>query len=117
MASAAAANGTSTANDTSNFFQILSASYNSPTNKPFTYNEKLPNPATSAPTDRAAYLSKLRAATVELQKNINAELTQRMEEDKLRAGEGTTEASTKQGVVDESKEEENYGEEVMEDDA
>jgi hypothetical protein len=117
MASSNAANGSSTTNGTTDSFQLLTASYSSPFNIPFTFTQKLPNPATSAPTDRVAYLSKLRAATAELQKTINEELTQRMEEDKLRAADVTTEAGRKSDIVDEGKEEENYGEEVMEDDS
>jgi hypothetical protein len=116
MASSHAANGSNTTNGTTDSFQLLTASYNSPSNIPFTSIQKLPTPATSAPTERVAYLSKLRAATAELQKTINEELTQRMEADKLRAAEGTAEAGRKSDIVDEGKEEENYGEEVVEDD-
>ena len=62
-----------------------------------------------------AYLGALRKATAELQERINAELTQRMEEDKARDATDAAEKGMKNGVVDEGKEEENYGEEVVED--
>ena len=115
MASPHRANGGSTTNGTKESFQLLTASYNSPTNAPFAFTKRLPTPATSSTADRVAYLSKLRAATTELQKTINEELTQRMEEDKIRTASGAVEGS-KICVVDEGKEEENYGEEVVEDD-
>ena len=58
----------------------------------------------------------LRKAAAELQGRINAELTQRMEEDKARDATGGGEKRLKNGVVlDDGKEEENYGEEVVED--
>jgi hypothetical protein len=62
-----------------------------------------------------AYLGALRKATTELQERINTELTQRMEEDKVRDATGAAEKGMKNGVVDEGNEEENYGEEVVED--
>ena len=45
-----------------------------------------------------------------MQEQINTELTARMEEDKAR------EAGNGKGAVDEAKEEDNYGEEVVEED-
>ncbi|KAL8902689.1 MAG: hypothetical protein Q9207_004456, partial [Kuettlingeria erythrocarpa] len=54
------------------------------------------------------YLSTLRKSVTRLQDEINAFLTERMEEDKALAA--------KAGVkIDEKKEEENYGEENVED--
>jgi hypothetical protein len=44
-----------------------------------------------------------------MQEQINKELTARMEEDKARDAEGT-----KPKVVDDAKEEDNYGEEIVE---
>ncbi|KAG0646186.1 hypothetical protein D0Z07_8102 [Hyphodiscus hymeniophilus] len=99
--------------------QLVSATYTSPTNQPFTHAQKLVIPPSDAPTDRTAYLSALRKATVTMQEQINKELTQRMEEDKAReaAGvNGTSKAKAKDKTVDESKEEDNYGEEVPEED-
>ncbi|PNS21003.1 hypothetical protein CAC42_3340 [Sphaceloma murrayae] len=60
---------------------------------------------------RAAYLSDLRSKTSKLQDDINAFLTQKMDEDK--AGQV---ASGLSGKVDEDKEEEMYGEEDPEKD-
>ena len=57
--------------------------------------------------DRTAYLSKLRAEAIELQSSINAFLTQKMGEDNPASGKP---------AVDDAKEEENYGEEVVEED-
>ena len=112
----AAANSSDMANGTTEAFQVLTATYNSAANTPFTWRQKLRTPATTAPADRVAYLSQLRVAAAELQKSINEELTQRMDEDKGRAAEGMAEAGRKNDGVDEGREEENYGEEVVEDD-
>ena len=97
-------------------FQLLTATYDSPTNAAFSYRHQLPTPVTSETADRVAYLGALRKATAELQERINAELTQRMEEDKARDATGTAEKGMKNTVADEGKEEENYGEEVVGDD-
>ncbi|KUJ13150.1 uncharacterized protein LY89DRAFT_153390 [Mollisia scopiformis] len=96
--------------------QILSATYNSPTNAPFTHTTKLPTPATTAPKDRTAYLSSLKAAVADLQDDINTDLTSRMEEDKAREASANGTSRSKAKGVDESKEEDNYGEEVVEED-
>lgn len=96
-------------------FQLLSASYDSPTNAPFSYTQSIPAPKTALPSERVVYLSALRKAAAAMQENINKELTQRMEDDKSREATGAA-AEKKNGVIDESKEEENYGEEVAEED-
>lgn len=97
-------------------YQLLSASYNSPANAPFTHTEKIPTPPSDRTSDRTAYLGALRKATATMQEQINKELTQRMEEDKAKEAEGINGASkAKEKGVDESKEEDNYGEEVPED--
>ena len=89
--------------------QPLQASYTGPdtTGKDFIY--ELPR-LSAAPytTDRTAYLSALRSSVQELQGQVNTFLTQKMEEEKAIAAAGAK-------TVDESKEEENYGEEVVED--
>lgn len=90
----------------------LTATYNSPTNAHFKHEQPLQAPPTSSAKDRVAYLASLRKATVELQDRINKELTERMEEDK--AKDGKSGAAGKN--VDDKKEEENYGEEVVEED-
>ena len=95
-------------------YQLLSATYNSPTNAPFTVTHKLPTPPTSNTKDKTSYLSALRKATSEMQETINKELTQRMEEDKAREAATANGNGTKAKGVDEAKEEDNYGEEVAE---
>ena len=68
-------------------------------------------------TDKTAYLSALRASTKQLQEEINALLTKKMEEDKMRLM--TSRANGQEKEVAEKPtdevEEENYGEEGMED--
>lgn len=96
--------------------QILSATYNSPTNASFSHATKLPTPASTAPKDRTAYLSSLKTAVADLQDRINADLTSRMEEDKAREASANGNSTSKAKGVDESKEEDNYGEEVVEED-
>lgn len=88
----------------------LTAAYASPTSDPFTISTSLP--ALQSPpsvADKTSYLAALRTAITDAQAQINKELTSRMEEDKAR------DAATKNGLVDDAKEEENYGEEVQED--
>ncbi|KOS45992.1 hypothetical protein ACN38_g3084 [Penicillium nordicum] len=58
--------------------------------------------------DKQAHLSALQSLVPKLQDQINVFLTERMEEDKKLQG---------QISAQEAKEEENYGEEVVEDDA
>lgn len=92
-------------------YQIVSATYQSPNNEPFTWREEV-----TLPSDKTAYLGALREATAKMQEQINAELTARMEDDKIRESNGTNGTSKTGGVVDEAKEEDNYGEEVAEED-
>jgi hypothetical protein len=96
-------------------YQLLSATYDSPTNAPFSQTQKLPSPASTATSERVAYLGNLRKATAELQEHINKELTQRMAEDQSRQATDAAAKGKTSRVVDEGKEEENYGEEVPED--
>ena len=91
--------------------QVLkfTATYGSPNNGSFVAAQELQAPATDAIEDKTKYLRDLRKATLAIQEQVNKELTQRMEEDKAKeAGKAT------QTEVDEDKEEENYGEEVIE---
>ncbi|KAI9737295.1 MAG: hypothetical protein M1818_005828 [Claussenomyces sp. TS43310] len=90
---------------------VLAARYRSPTNESFSFEEKLPTLTTTLLEDRVAYLSQLRESTAQLQGIINAELTKRMTEDKL-----LEEKNAAQDAVDDAREEENYGEEVVEED-
>jgi len=94
------------------YYQILSATYQSPNNDNFTHTTKLSTPPSKKPAHRTAYLADLRKAIVVMQEQINKELTSRMEDDKACEAGGVRGAST--GVVDEAKEEDNYGEEVVE---
>lgn len=91
--------------------RVLSAIYNSPTNQTFNYKTVLNPPlsVSEAPKDRATYLQALRTACAEMQEQVNKELTQRMEEDNTRAG-------ADKSKIDDKKEEENYGEEVVDED-
>jgi hypothetical protein len=94
-------------------YQMASATYQSPNNAPFTWGKETATPS----SDKAAYFGALREATAKMQDHINAELTARMEEDKVREADSSTNGASKaKGVVDETKEEDNYGEEVVEED-
>ncbi|KAL2753753.1 hypothetical protein ACRALDRAFT_212218 [Sodiomyces alcalophilus JCM 7366] len=86
---------------------LLSASYKTPHDS-FRLHSQIPAPPTSSVDDKTTYLAALRRATAQIQDDVNRELTQRMEEDKARAVSAQT-------GVDDAKEEENYGEEVVED--
>ncbi|KAH7021441.1 uncharacterized protein B0I36DRAFT_367853 [Microdochium trichocladiopsis] len=119
----------------------LTATYTSPTNEAFTLpSEPIPvvtsassDPATAATAQqKQAALSALRTAAVQMQQDINALLTARMDEDNQRAAaaaaalsNGTapageadkkTGAKNKAQTVDEDAEEDNYGEEVVDED-
>ncbi|EAQ86737.1 hypothetical protein CHGG_07990 [Chaetomium globosum CBS 148.51] len=91
----------------------LSATYTSTTNAPFTVSLTLPCAADSTTLEhKTKYLSELRQSVISAQGQINRELTARMEEDKAR--EASTAKANGTKVVDDEKEEENYGEEVQE---
>ncbi|KAF2107255.1 hypothetical protein BDV96DRAFT_474953, partial [Lophiotrema nucula] len=87
------------------------ATYNSPTNSPSPHTISASLPSTSAnpaTEDRVAHLAALQSSVKTLQGDVNTFLTQKMEEDKVKGA-----ATVK---VDDAKEEENYGEEVVEED-
>ncbi|KAK1087638.1 hypothetical protein LTR33_000954 [Friedmanniomyces endolithicus] len=92
--------------------QALTADYASPTSI-HTFTASLPplpsDPKAQSVPEKTAYLSSLRAGATQMQAEINAALTQRMEGDKAVAATG------KSGVHDE-KAEEMYGEEDTEED-
>ncbi|KAM3514214.1 hypothetical protein MY11210_002103 [Beauveria gryllotalpidicola] len=95
----------------------LTASYASPANEAFAITTPLPSSSSSS--DKTSHLGALRAAVADAQDTINKELTARMEEDKARdasAGASAGAAAAAAAVVDDAKEEENYGEEVQEGD-
>lgn len=86
---------------------VLSATYASPTTTQETFSSPLPALAAEPSTaDRVAYLAALQTSLRDLQKDVNTFLTQKMEEDKA-AGPGKS---------DDTKDEETYGEEVVEED-
>lgn len=90
----------------------LTGAYSSPTNAPFTTTQELraPPSGTVNPTvpDKIKYLSDLRKAVATMQDQVNKELTSRMEDDKARQA-----GKNGKPLVDDAKEEENYGEEVQ----
>ncbi|RHZ58140.1 uncharacterized protein CDV56_106271 [Aspergillus thermomutatus] len=98
--------------------QVLRAVYESPRPSTNTFEHQLSSPHPSSDTSaentkvKVAYLSELRSLVPKLQDEINVFLTERMEEDKKEA-----EAQGRQLSEKEAKEEENYGEEVVEEDA
>lgn len=71
-----------------------------------------PAPVPSDTSSKVAYLGELRQLVPKLQDEINVFLTERMEEDKKAA-----EAQGRKESEKEAKEEENYGEENVEEDA
>ncbi|KAH8899484.1 hypothetical protein GQ53DRAFT_816618 [Thozetella sp. PMI_491] len=87
----------------------VSVSYRSPSNDSFDITKPLVPPADAGVEAKIKYLKNLREAVISSQEEINRNLTARMEEDKARETQGP------KTVVDEAKEEENYGEEVQED--
>jgi EKC/KEOPS complex subunit GON7 len=89
----------------------LRATYSAPDAEPFTYELPVPAPASASPADKAASLARLRATITQVQADINRQLTANMEADKARDA-----ASSGKPVVDDEKEEENYGEEVVAED-
>ncbi|KAI9716741.1 MAG: hypothetical protein M1828_007548 [Chrysothrix sp. TS-e1954] len=82
------------------------ASYQSPTSSETITGVHLPKQASDSPKQRAQQLLSLKKSCQGMQREINAMLTQKMEEDK---------ASSTTQAVNEKKEEENYGEEADED--
>ncbi|KAL8801568.1 MAG: hypothetical protein Q9182_004354 [Xanthomendoza sp. 2 TL-2023] len=89
---------------------ILTAHYTSPTTGSRTFTHPLATSTTSSLAEKTAYLSTLRASVTQLQSDINEFLTSKMDEDKaLAAKTGLSEK------VDENKEEDFYGEEVVQD--
>ncbi|KAF2668176.1 hypothetical protein BT63DRAFT_270032 [Microthyrium microscopicum] len=86
---------------------VLKASYTAP-NAQTNWERQLPNnPPNPSTQERTTFLSALRQKITDLQADINVFLTQKMQEDNALAG----------AAVNDTKEEENYGEEVAEDDA
>jgi hypothetical protein len=84
---------------------LLNADYVSPSGT-HKFSHELPSASAKNVTDKTAYLSALRSKNTELQGEINAFLTQKMEED-VKAAEGRPTKRSKK----EEREEEMYGEE------
>jgi hypothetical protein len=86
--------------------KLLSATYTATSAEPQVFKRDLPacseNPSTEERTD---YLSGLRSSVSQIQSDINVFLTKKMEEDN---------AKSEKNAVNDEKEEENYGEEVVE---
>lgn len=90
----------------------LTGTYSSPANPPFTTTHEVQAPLSgtvnpSVP-DKTRYLGDLRKAVATMQVHVNKELTSRMEDDKAREA-----GKNGKPVVDDAKEEENYGEEAQ----
>jgi hypothetical protein len=87
----------------------LEAIYNGPQGSR-TFQHPLPvDPTLDSATTKEAHLAALQSLVPKLQDEINVFLTERMQEEKNAQGQAVSE--------EEAKEEENYGEEVVEDDA
>ena len=84
---------------------LLTADYVAPSGT-HEFSHELPSASAKNVTDKTAYLSALRSKNTELQGEINAFLTQKMEED-VKAAEGRPTKRSKK----EEREEEMYGEE------
>ncbi|TLD28729.1 hypothetical protein PspLS_03195 [Pyricularia sp. CBS 133598] len=100
----------------------VSASYQGPSDDSFVVNREIPLPASSSQApgdetmslaDKTKFLKDLRVSVAAVQDQVNKELTQRMEADKAREA-GTSAATT---TFNEAEEEQNYGEEVVDEDA
>lgn len=89
----------------------LSAAYDAPHAEPFRVESSFPAPTSTSVEDKSKSLANLRASITEVQADINRRLTANMEADKAREA-----AETGKPVVDDVKEEENYGEEVVNED-
>ena len=85
----------------------LKAVYSSPTGSHSFEHTLKSLPADISAADKTAYLSSLRASVTKLQADVNTFLTAKMEEDKATV-------SKESGKIDDIKEEEYYGEEVLE---
>jgi hypothetical protein len=70
----------------------------------------------SLPAEKAIYLANLRSSVAKLQKEVNAFLTQKMDEDKAAVVAGAMDMGKGKARLDDELEEENYGEEVLNED-
>ncbi|MCJ1397786.1 hypothetical protein MMC11_000982 [Xylographa trunciseda] len=95
---------------TSDHSPSLKANYASPTESHSFEHPLEALPVQLSTEEKTAYLSALRSSVAQLQEEVNTFLTAKMEEDKAITVQRT-------GIIDDKKEEENYGEEVVEDEA
>lgn len=86
----------------------LKADYAAP-NEARSFAYPLPPASNESNEQKTAYLSALRESVTKLQEDVNAFLTDKMEEDKASASLAGSKA-------DDKKEEENYGEENLDED-
>lgn len=87
----------------------LTATYSSPTGTHIFEHTLKVLPLQFSIEEKTGYLSSLRSSVTKLQEEVNHFLTAKMEEDKATASQGS-------GKTDDKREEEQYGEEVVEDD-
>lgn len=85
---------------------VLKAEYAAPTSSK-QFSHTLPSCTTTSTKEKSVYLSALRASVVRLQDEVNIFLTDKMEEDKTLAALVGVKGD------DDQKDEENYGEEVV----
>lgn len=91
----------------------LTATYTSPTTN-HTFKSPLQSlPANPSTKEKTSSITDLRAKTSQLQSDINAYLTERMEEDKAQE---VTDGTAKKSARDEQREEDMYGEEAEDED-
>lgn len=87
----------------------VEATYTTPNEGTKVFRQTVPEIKERPSTEeRTEYLTALRAGIVQVQSEINVFLTNKMEEDKAKAG---------QAALNDEKEEENYGEEIADDDS
>ncbi|CAK7245210.1 MAG: hypothetical protein STHCBS139747_006783 [Sporothrix thermara] len=92
---------------------VLKAAYSAPDHESFTARQELATPASAtaniSTADKTAFLSALRTAVAGVQDEVNRELTARMVLDAQASTQAAADAAAQ-------KEEQNYGEEVMDED-
>ncbi|GAB7342340.1 hypothetical protein MBLNU457_g0563t1 [Dothideomycetes sp. NU457] len=91
----------------------LTATYTSPTTNHIFKSQLQSLSADPSTKEKTSYITDLRAKTSQLQSDINAYLTERMDEDKAQE---VASGTAKKSARDEQREEDMYGEEQAEDD-
>lgn len=93
----------------------VKATYSSPTDSRI-IEKSLPNLRPTDTKSKVAYLGEVRSATKQLQDDINAFLTAKMEEDRGNVIASTNSTTTTKTKPPDEEEEDNYGEEKIEED-